>query len=85
MGILMLKKIRSCKRCDMDFFEPMHRNKPNITYLLACKSFGGLVKLGFFMWLPVLQSGKAPKLFPMSVNGCKNDRSELSVQIREQA
>ena len=42
MGILMLKKIRSCK------------------------SFGGPVKLGFSMWLPVLRSGKVPKVFPMS-------------------
>ena len=23
-------------RCDMAFIEPMHRNKPNITYLLTC-------------------------------------------------
>ena len=23
-----------CVRCDMAFIEPMHRNKPNITYLL---------------------------------------------------
>ena len=22
-----------CQRCDMAFIEPMHRNKPNITYL----------------------------------------------------
>ena len=42
MGILMLKKIRSCK------------------------NFGGPVKLGFSMWLPVLRSGKGPKVFPMS-------------------
>ena len=28
---------QSCKewRCDMAFIEPMHRNKPNITYLLV--------------------------------------------------
>ena len=35
----MRKKIghRDCSpwRCDMAFIEPMHRNKPNITYLLA--------------------------------------------------
>ena len=31
------------------------------------KSFGGPVKLGFSMWLPVLRSGKGPKVFPMSV------------------
>ena len=24
------------QRCDMAFIEPMHRNKPNITYLLTC-------------------------------------------------
>ena len=42
MGILMLKKIRSCK------------------------SIEGPVKLGFSMWLPVLRSGKGPKVFPMS-------------------
>ena len=42
MGILMLKKMRSCK------------------------NFGGPVKLGFFMWLPVLWSCKGPKVFPMS-------------------
>ena len=30
------------------------------------KSFGGPVKLGFSMWLPVLRSGKGPKVFPMS-------------------
>ena len=24
-------------RCDMAFIEPMHRNKPNITYLLKVK------------------------------------------------
>ena len=41
-GILMLKKIRSCK------------------------SFGGPVKLGFYMWLPVLQS--CPKVQKFS--GC---------------
>ena len=33
------------------------------------KSFGGRVNLGFSMWLPVLRSGKGPKVFPMSV-GC---------------
>ena len=32
----------------------------------VCKSFGGPVKLGFSMWLPVLRSGKGPKVFPMS-------------------
>ena len=42
MGIIMLKKIRSCK------------------------NFGGPVKLGFSMWLPVLRSSKGPKVFPMS-------------------
>ena len=25
-------------RCDMAFIEPMHRNKPNITYLLTYKT-----------------------------------------------
>ena len=25
-------------RCDMAFIEPMHRNKPNITYLLTEKN-----------------------------------------------
>ena len=24
-----------CVRCDMAFIEPMHRNKPNITYFLT--------------------------------------------------
>ena len=33
-----------------------------------CKSFGGPVKLGFSMWLPVLRSSKGPKVFPMSVH-----------------
>ena len=42
MGILMLKKVRSCK------------------------IYGGPVKLGISMSLPVLQSGKGPKVFPMS-------------------
>ena len=32
----------------------------------SCKSFGGPVKLGFSMWSPALQSGKDPKVFPMS-------------------
>ena len=32
----------------------------------SCKSFGGPLKLGFSMWLPVLRSGKGPKVFPMS-------------------
>ena len=27
-------KFNICVRCDMAFIEPMHRNKPNITYLL---------------------------------------------------
>ena len=45
MGILMLKKIRSCK------------------------NFGGPVKLGFSMWLLVLQSSKGPIVFPMSADG----------------
>ena len=31
------------------------------------KSFGGPVKHGFFTCLPVLRSGKGPKVFPMSV------------------
>ena len=37
-------------------------------YIRSCKSFGGPVKLGFSMWLPlpVLWSGKGPKVFPMS-------------------
>ena len=30
-------KFDICVRCDMAFIEPMHRNKPNITYLLTCK------------------------------------------------
>ena len=45
MGILMLKKIRSCK------------------------NFGGPVKLGFSMWLLVLQSSKGPIVFPVSADG----------------
>ena len=28
-------KFNICVRCDMAFIEPMHRNKPNITYLLT--------------------------------------------------
>ena len=28
-------KFNICVRCDMSFIEPMHRNKPNITYLLT--------------------------------------------------
>ena len=28
-------KFSICVRCDMAFIEPMHRNKPNITYLLT--------------------------------------------------
>ena len=32
----------------------------------SCKSFGGPVKLGFYMWLSVSQSGKGPKVFRMS-------------------
>ena len=44
MGIIMLKKIRSCK------------------------NYGGPVKLRISMWLPVLQSSKGPKVFPMSEN-----------------
>ena len=36
-------------------------------YIRSCKSFGGPAKLGFSMWLPVLRSGKGPKVFPMSV------------------
>ena len=30
------------------------------------KIYGGPVKLGISMWLPVLRSGKGPKFFPMS-------------------
>ena len=36
-------------------------------HIRSCKSFGGSVKRGFSMWLPVLRSGKGPKVFPMSV------------------
>ena len=34
----------------------------------SCKSVGGPVKLVFSKWLPVLQSGKGPKVFPMSAH-----------------
>ena len=30
-------KFNICVRSDMAFIEPMHRNKPNITYLLCTK------------------------------------------------
>ena len=32
-------KFNICVRCDVAFNEPMHRNKPNITYLLLTISF----------------------------------------------
>ena len=32
---LCQSKFNICVRCDMAFIEPMHRNKPNITYLLT--------------------------------------------------
>ena len=32
--IICQLKLNICVRCDMGFIEPMHRNKPNITYLL---------------------------------------------------
>ena len=40
-------------------------------YIRSCKSFGGPVKLGFSMWLPVLRSGKGPK-FSWSLYDPKN-------------
>ena len=35
-----------CLRCDMAFIEPMHRNKPNITYLLNTVPADGLALKG---------------------------------------
>ena len=34
-------------RCDMAFIEPMHRNKPNITYLLTSDALTHLTILYF--------------------------------------
>ena len=31
------------EHCDMAFIEPMHRNKPNITYLLKVFPFHGII------------------------------------------
>ena len=47
-------KFNICVRCDMAFIEPMHRNKPNITYLLtyllwALSDKGTCVR---FCWVP---------------------------------
>ena len=44
-GILLVES-HICVRCDMAFIEPMHRNKPNITYLLR-------LSLGAFRSSPV--------------------------------
>ena len=46
----------------------------------SCKSFGGPVKLGFSICLPVLRSGKSLKVFPMSATTLEEDR-ELFVDI----
>ena len=47
-------------------------------YIRSCKSFGGPVKLGFSMWLPVLRSGKGRKVFPMSVKATWQPRAVAS-------
>ena len=36
--------------------------------LRSCKNFWGPVKLGFSIWLPVLWSGKGPKVFPILIH-----------------
>ena len=50
-------------------------------YIRSCKSFGGAVKLGFSMWLPVLLSGKGPKVFPMS--GVENQNLIIRLQMQQ--
>ena len=37
-------------RCDMAFIEPMHRNKPNITYLLTCFPAPAIQKKSICYW-----------------------------------
>ena len=50
-------------------------------YIRSCKSFGGAVKLGFSMWLPVLLSGKGPTVFPMS--GVENQNLIIRLQMQQ--
>ena len=35
LGDQQFNRLLKCVRCDMAFIEPMHGNKPNITYLLT--------------------------------------------------
>ena len=51
--------------------EPLYGDFSVEKMIRSCKSFGGPEKLGFSMWLPVLRSGKGPKVFPMSARPFK--------------
>ena len=56
--------LSSKKSCCMESLYGDYNVKKKIG---SIKSFGRPIKLGFSMWLPVLRSGKGPKVFPMSV------------------
>ena len=50
----------------------------------SCKSFGGPVKLRFSIWLPVLRSGRVPKVFPMSASNIYKNLSSRVSEIENQ-
>ena len=57
-------QLLSAGRCDMAFIEPMHRNKPNITYLLVCR-ISTISLFARLLWSTTLSSG-----FSMLKQGC---------------
>ena len=64
-------------RCDMAFIEPMHRNKPNITYLLTAYNVHPSIS--------ILRSGWC--LYPMqwgwSYNVCQYNKLQLGSLVMQ--